>query len=185
MPPALVCAFPAESLTENVPLGTSVTSPSAVAVTVTVYVEPEPDTVTAVPFVAVKSDAVTVAALSASLLVSVKAIEATFAGSAWPAACASVTVGAVASYVTARSVPPAVACVLPATSATEKPAAGAIETTPSPVAVVVSVKVEPEPVIVTADPLVTVKSPGAIVAASSCSFAVSVNWMEAALVGST
>ena len=85
---------------------------------------------------------------------------------------------------TERSVPPAAVAALPAMSLTEKPAAGAIVTAPSAVAVVVIVHVVPEPVIVGVPPFVTVKSAAVIVVPSSDSFADSVNWMLEPLVGS-
>ena len=53
------------------------------------------------------------------------------------------TVGAIESYVTVRSVPPAVVCALPAGSATDP--VNAITTSPWPEAVVISVKEVPEP----------------------------------------
>ncbi len=81
--------------------------------------------------------------------------------------------------------PPAVVRVLPAGSATEKVPLGAIVTAPSVVAVVVSVNVEPEPVTVTTEPLVTVKSAAATVAASRASFEESVKRTDDPLVGST
>ena len=61
---------------------------------------------------------------------------------------------------------------------------GTIVTAPLAVAVVVSVHVVPEPVTVTAEPLVTVKSAAAIVVPSSASFEVSVNCTVAPFVGS-
>ncbi len=100
MPPAVVRALPAGSLTENDPLGAIVTAPSDDAVVVNVNVEPAPVIVTAEPFVTVKSAAVRVAASSTSLAEKLNRIAASLAGSTWSAAWASVTVGAVASYVT-------------------------------------------------------------------------------------
>ncbi len=102
-------------------------------------VVPEPVIVTADPPVTVKSLAATVAASRVSLEVSMKAIDAAFAGSAWPVACSRVSVGAAVSYVTVRSVPPAVVCALPAISLTEKSPLGATVTAPSAVAVTVTV----------------------------------------------
>ena len=63
---------------------------------VTVYASPEPVTAAIVPFVASKSAAVTDAARRSSLELNENAIEASLAGSAWPAACCSVTLGAFA-----------------------------------------------------------------------------------------
>ncbi len=184
MPLAVVRALPAISLTENDSLGAIATAPSAVAVVVNVNVVPEPVTVTAEPFVTVKSDGVTVAASSASLAVSVNWMDSALVESAWPTACWSDTVGAVASNVTVRSAPAAAVVALPATSATEKVPLGAIVTAPSDDAVVVNVNVVPEPVTVTAEPFVTVKSAGVTVAASMASFADSVNRIDDAFAGS-
>ena len=60
----------------------------------------------------------------------------------------------------------------------------AIVTVPWALGVVVSVKLEPEPVTITAEPLVTAKSAAVIDDASSDSFALSVNWIAELFDGS-
>ena len=75
------------------------------------------------------------AVASVSFEESVKRIVAPLVGSTWLAACWRVSVGAVVSYVTERSEPPAAVRVLPAMSATEKLPDVVTDTAPSLVAV--------------------------------------------------
>ena len=135
-------------------------------------------------FVTVKSPAVAVVASSVSLAVRVKLIDALFVGSTWPAACASVSVGATESKVTERLVPPTVVVALPGTSLTENVPLGATVTAPWPVAVTVTVKAVPEPVTEATVPLVAVKSPAVTVEASRPSFDVNAKAIDEVFVGS-